>query len=442
MILRRYFSGAVREAVAMLKHVQRLMDAQRDVLKPMALDAVQVKINELSAAVKEGANDGAIRNKTEELQFAAEKWLKPYPNAVWRENVEVLLVAIAVAMAIRTFFLQPFKIPTGSMQPTLYGITSTPDFSMVTRLAADFNYMTESDKIQLEKDANAQIKAAKDTVIPGGWERFKQWIHGTSYVHWVAPEDGSVDEVKPPWPGAIFNLFQRIEFAGKWYTIMFPPDCGEESMDMRAGLKLNPARVYKKGDDVIKLQIQAGDHLFVDRVTYNFRPPRRGEIVVFETAGITTLTPDQQNTFYIKRLVGLGGDHLALKQDYSVTNLPLYLLLQLNQNAIPVGHLVVNGEPITTNNPHFANLYSFSNPPKGATVLDYVENTYLGHAMIKSLEPDGEVDVEPHHLFVMGDNTFNSSDSRFWGYFPATNVIGKSFFVYWPLSKRWGLDGQ
>ena len=57
------------------------------------------------------------------LETAANKWLKPYPNAAWRENIEVLLVAIAVAMAIRTFFIQPFKIPTGSMQPTLFGIT-------------------------------------------------------------------------------------------------------------------------------------------------------------------------------------------------------------------------------------------------------------------------------------------------------------------------------
>ena len=58
------------------------------------------------------------------LEKVANKWLKPYPNAAWRENVEVLLVALAVAMGIRTFFLQPFKIPTGSMQPTLYGVTS------------------------------------------------------------------------------------------------------------------------------------------------------------------------------------------------------------------------------------------------------------------------------------------------------------------------------
>jgi signal peptidase I len=87
-------------------------------------------------------------------------------------------------------------------------------------------------------------------------------------------------------------------------------------------------------------------------------------------------------------------------------------------------------------------LYSFSNPPKGKTVLDYSENTYYGHAMIQQLSPGDEYDVQPHHVFVMGDNTFNSYDSRFWGDFPETKIIGKSFFVYWPLTKRFGLDGQ
>ena len=74
----------------------------------------------------------------EKLEKAANKWLKPYPHAAWRENVEVLLVALAVAMGIRTFFLQPFKIPTGSMQPTLYGVTSVPDYTpdVTTRTAA------------------------------------------------------------------------------------------------------------------------------------------------------------------------------------------------------------------------------------------------------------------------------------------------------------------
>ena len=250
----------------------------------------------------------------------------------------------------------------------------------------------------------------------------------------MAPEDGSVQAISDPWPGAIFSLFQRIEFAGKWHTILFPPDCGEESMGNRAGLPLNPGRIFHKGEDVIKLRIQAGDHLFVDRLTYNFRPPQRGEIVVFQTAGISRLDPSQQTTFYIKRLVGLPGDHLTLKQDYMVNNSQF--------GSVPVGQLVVNGREITADDPHFANLYSFSDPPKGATALDYKENTYLGHAMLQELSPGEEVDVEPHHLFVMGDNTFNSSDSRYWGVLPKANIIGRAFLRLLPIQNIGVLPGH
>src|ERR1700678_4237878 len=129
MMLRRFFCSAIREAVAMRKHVERLFNAQRDLLSPQAIAGVQAKVDELNAAITDCTNDGKIRIKAEELQFAAEKWIKPYPNPAWRENVEVLLVALAVAMAIRTFFLQPFKIPTGSMQPTLFGVSASPDYS-------------------------------------------------------------------------------------------------------------------------------------------------------------------------------------------------------------------------------------------------------------------------------------------------------------------------
>jgi signal peptidase I len=448
MILRRFFSRAIREAVALRKHVQRLLSAQKDLLSPQAIAAVQEKINELNAAIAEGATDGKIRIKAEELQFAGEKWIKIYPHAALRENVEVLLVAIAVAMGIRTFFLQPFKIPTASMQPTLYGITSTPDFSNLTGMlrnyGGNFDDLNDEQKSQLRALGAAQMKLQNSITLPTGWQHFTEWLHGYSYIHFAAPEDGSVQVVTPAWPGSIFNLYQRIEFAGKWYTFYFPPDCGEEALEVRSGIALVPGRVYHKGEDVIKLRVHAGDHLFVDRLTYNFRPPERGEIVVFETKGIPA---DQRNNppywtipddeFYIKRLVGLSGETISLKQDYDVSGAP-----GSYGSMVPVGHLVVDGRELSPLTPHFENVYSFSGAKTGTNVLAYHDDEYFGHAMQERLAPGQEVQIAPGNSFMMGDNTLNSLDSRYWGDIPSTSIIGKSFFVYWPLTKRFGLDDE
>src|SRR5580765_2689208 len=125
-------SKRVRHATAMRKHVQKLLSHQRDILSPQAVEAIEAAIANLQKAIDDRAGKDALEKQMEALEDAANNkklGLKPYPNAVWRENVEVLLVALAVAMGIRTFILQPFKIPTGSMQPTLFGVTSIPDFT-------------------------------------------------------------------------------------------------------------------------------------------------------------------------------------------------------------------------------------------------------------------------------------------------------------------------
>src|SRR5208283_5343406 len=182
MNIRWFFSKTVRDAGAMRKHVWHLLCAQRDVLSPAAVSAVTLALNQLRDTIAAGENIGKIRLKMDELDFAANKWLKPYPNAMWRENVEVLLVAIAVAMAIRTFFLQPFKIPTGSMQPTLYGVTSMPDLSRI-------NIVSE-DRARIQAQISEQIQQRNRMNIPTGWQRIKEWFEGISYLHVVAEADG------------------------------------------------------------------------------------------------------------------------------------------------------------------------------------------------------------------------------------------------------------
>ena len=106
--------------------------------------------------------------------------------------------------------------------------------------------------------------------------------------------------------------------------------------------------------------------------------------------------------------------------------------------TVPVGHLVVNGQPLSAATPHFENLYSYYGSTRGSDVLRYKENHYYGHALLGRLAPGAEFAVGDNRYFVMGDNTMNSLDSRYWGDFSAASVIGKSFFIYWPISERFG----
>src|SRR5437667_8341327 len=123
-----FYSRTVRRAGHMLKHVDRYLSAQSDILPPEKLQKIRAGRDDLCNAVRANLPKKELRAKMDNMEVIANDNFRPYPAAAWRENVEVLLVAIAVAMAIRTFFIQPFKIPTGSMQPTLFGVTSNPDF--------------------------------------------------------------------------------------------------------------------------------------------------------------------------------------------------------------------------------------------------------------------------------------------------------------------------
>jgi signal peptidase I len=391
MIIRWLLSSTVRHAVAMRRHVEKLLAAQRDILPAQSITNMEAAIASLRKATGQGADKVTLLAEMQKLEDAANKWLKPYPHPAWRENVEVFLVAIAVAMAIRTFFLQPFKIPTGSMQPTLYGIT--PEIGSGNQ---------------------------PDLQIPNGFmQRWDYWFHGYSYFHETAPEDGVLDQVGPPKRLLLFNLKQEYVFNGRTHTIWFPAD----DLFQRAGIcPRNSWSVtrqnFKRGEDIIKMKVIAGDHLFVNRVTYNFLHPQRGDIVVFSTKGFDSdaavrygIDPRQ---YYIKRLVALGGETVSIGVDQ---------------------HLVINGRRLDSSTPHFANVYNFR--------ADAGENQYFGHTFANDIRaflwsPNQSYSVQPNHYMVMGDNTRNSLDSRYLGDFGRENVIGKSSFVYWPISSRFG----
>jgi signal peptidase I len=435
MILRWFISQEVRNAAALRKHVRRILSAQRDILTSPAIENVKHALADLTGTLNSGAKGEALKKEMGKVEEAANKWLRSYPHAGWRENVEVLLVALAVAMAIRTFFVQPFKIPTGSMQPTLFGVNSEPDF---TRSVSEVDYvagnglaLNETEQSRLRGEVERLQKTQKAMVIPTGWERVKDWLHGNSYIHFVAPTDGKIETIFPLQKFLIFNLSQSFIFDGVKHTLWFPPDFGESDLQHRAGLF--PRRVYHQGEDVIKIKVSAGDHLFVDRLTYNFRKPDRGDIIVFETAGITEEMRDRYripaDEFYIKRLVALPGEKVQIGNDR---------------------HLRINGQRLDASTPHFENVYGFNpnTPPHESQYSGHVNGTVsqehnlsLG---VPPLFPDEETvyEVPANSFMPMGDNTCNSLDSRFFGALPENYAIGKSFFVYWPLTSRFGWGNQ
>jgi signal peptidase I len=145
--------------------------------------------------------------------------------------------------------------------------------------------------------------------------------------------------------------------------------------------------------------LRPGDRVLVNRVVYHLREPRRGDVVVFRY-------PKNREVTFIKRIVGLPGDTLAVRD----------------------GRLYVGGRALTEPYVHVTRgVTDPTNPGMGQS------GTTVGEPWSLS-EP---YTVPPDAYFVMGDNRTNSDDSRDWGTVPRSDIVGEGSLVYWPLG-RWG----
>jgi signal peptidase I len=142
------------------------------------------------------------------------------------------------------------------------------------------------------------------------------------------------------------------------------------------------------------------DHILINRAAYWFADPRRGDLVAFRVRGIPGIEAEArydatQETHFVKRLVGLPGETIEIRD----------------------GHVFADGNQLGA--------------VDGIPPFTYVQPSVRPHF---SLDP-GKYVVPNDSYFVLGDNSPRSSDSRYWGYVPKENVIGKVARIYWPPSR-------
>jgi signal peptidase I len=155
--------------------------------------------------------------------------------------------------------------------------------------------------------------------------------------------------------------------------------------------------------------LEVGDYILVNKFSYGLRlpvlktkilnigQPQRGDVIVF--------FPPNDNRYFIKRLIGLPGDHIEY------------------HNKV----LTINGER--------ADQTLLAALPPSHPILELAEEklgpvTHQIHKDLRIDRGDFSAVVEPGHYFMMGDNRDNSSDSRYWGQAPEENIVGKAFAVW------------
>jgi signal peptidase I len=163
-----------------------------------------------------------------------------------------------------------------------------------------------------------------------------------------------------------------------------------------------------------------GDHVLVDRT--NLAPPahwapfvyyrqvHRGDIVVFYKP---TLESNGEHLFLVKRVMGIPGDHIHLRDGV------------VYRNGVALTEPYINSPPADPEYSPYRDDFPAVPPSEG------VDITAEWAEALPSYIQSGDLVVPPGKYFVMGDNRTVSLDSRYWGFVPRANIVGRPLFVYW-----------
>ena len=182
-----------------------------------------------------------------------------------------------------------------------------------------------------------------------------------------------MDEEKHPFWGYFVDIIETIVVAAAIFVVVYL-------------FLLQPHQVRGAS---MEPNLSNGQYILTDKISYRFDKPRRGDIIVFKA-------PVDENYDYIKRIVGLPGESIKIKDGKIIIKNPEH----------PKGFVLE--EP-----------YKINGSDQPGTLL----------------EDKKEFKVSEDNYFVLGDNRNQSFDSREWGELSRKNIIGKTWLRYWPISK-------
>ncbi|MBR4311582.1 MAG: signal peptidase I [Akkermansia sp.] len=377
---------------------------------------------QLQALLKE-LNEGLIFWKKDIVLEQAAKikgigdGIDGFNRPVVLEIVESFFVIMVVFLGIRTYYLQPFRIPTGSMQPTLNGITvhSVDEEEIPPAPVRWLEAITNgSQYVNIKIDHPKTIQSLRTE---------QQWLIFTRTV--ITFSDGSTESV-PCAEGALRDYFMQTGVMSENYQF----------------------RPLKAGETLISARFDAGDMVVVNRMAYHFRKPERGETFVFDTRGINTnvpaAMPDQSNaSHFIKRLCGLPGDTLEIRTPELYVNgkpaeepyIKRVAACKAPYNAVGYNRAA---EPRLQLTPGMSFEQQMSFREKvGRMLFEYEQLCMSESKPVLALNAAPDAPNEREYA-ALGDNTLNSKDTRYWGPVRQFNVLGPAVFTIWPFAPHWG----
>ncbi len=372
---------ARKELKELLHHAKHVRHMHEDIADPKLLEEL-LSVEKATRVARQGRDVELMQGAGEALEKVCLKVAPPRKHPKYREWTEVLFVALGAAMAIRAYFFQPFKIPTGSMQPTLYGITmrqQTEEES--TAFPARLIRLISKGEVFVQYDSPLDRFAKK--MFIGEPYTIRSTATGTIQTRHLA--NGEV------------KLILRDNFNPAMATIFVgnTPQSVPKALIQHCRF----GEQIRAGEPLLKGIAKAGDYILVNRMKYNFMRPKRGDIVVFDARDVT------RDAYYIKRMVGLPNETISLN--------PPYLLVDGEKPADLRFDKIFNHGNYSG--------YVFASP--GCATPPLIANA-----------EDSIVLGDRDYLFF-GDNTVNSLDGRYFGTVKQKRLLGSAFFVGMPLDR-------